>query len=333
MLKYTLKLYGKLPLRLRVAFRKLWIACGLTKAIIKSQIALTYRCNARCNKCSISLYKKEQLELSTEEAKLIIDQLCEIGTAQLGFFGGEPLLRKDIFELVSYASGKGVKTEIFTNGYLLSKSTVHKLKEAGLGRAEISIDSSKAKLHDKLRQLPGCFANAVKGIKYCVEEGIPVIINTVATKENLHNGDVEEIIRLGKALGARRVKIIPPTMIGCWVNGRRKLLEDCDYERILCLTESDKFVVSEIRKVKGRIHRSCLCRMHSRVYISPYGDVQPCWAVPVSFGNVRENSLGDIVKSMKKNLKVSRYDCVSNDDEFRKVYFDKPRAELPIRSF
>jgi len=337
--KYLDKLYHNMvrliPPRFRPLLRNLLVTCKIKPSLISALIALTYHCNGICHKCSISKYRKNGKELDTEEVKSLIDQLYSIKTGKIGFFGGESLLRKDIYELIAYATKKGIKTEVFTNGYLLSQSVVKKLKGAGLSNISISLDSSDAKVHDKLRKLPNCFKRAIKGIEYCIRNGISIEIITVATKENSRNGDLERIISLGKRLKVNNIQLLPPTMIGRWFNAKKELLEPQDYDKIISLKKSS-LVVSEVETTKKSVHRYCLSKMRALIYISPYGDVQPCWSVPVSFGNVREKPLKDIFKLIKTyKFNTHSYDCLANDPEFRAEYLKriKPGTSLPIKMY
>lgn len=316
-----------LPVRIRRLVRNMLAVCRIRPVFHTVQIALTYCCNADCYKCSIARYKRNEKELSTDEVKSLIDQLYKIRIDNLGFFGGEPLLRKDVFELIAYASGKGIKTSINTNGYLLSKKTVKRLKDAGLSSVYISLDSSDETIHDNLHKLSGCFKKAIGGVRYCVSNDIITTINTVATRENVRKGILDKIVFLGKKLNVAKVNIISPVMIGGWLDAKKEMLEASDYEKIIPLTKLG-MVDSEIKKHFGRLCMNCMCRTGTKLYISCYGDVQPCWAVPISFGNTREKPLKDIVRLMKERTSLfssSKYssDCIVNDMAFRTRYLKK----------
>ena len=108
-----------------------------------AEIAVTSRCQLKCRHCSQGDFRKEENldEFSTEKIKNLIDQLLKLGCFRVGFFGGEPLLRKDLFKLIKYATDKGMATRVTTNGLLLSEKNVLKLKKAGLSMLNVSIDS------------------------------------------------------------------------------------------------------------------------------------------------------------------------------------------------
>lgn len=336
-LRYLYKVFNSTPLPFQLFFKNLLIKCRIRPYLAIAFIAPTYNCNGGCHKCSISRYRKNEKEMGTEEIKILIDQLSNIRTESIFFFGGEPLLRKDIYELIDYSTKKGIKTEVFTNGYLLSKNVVKKLKNAGLSKIQISIDSPYTKEHDKLRGLPGCFKRATNGIKYCVNNDIPVTINTVAMKKNLHNGEIEKIILLGKDLKAARVQIIAPTMSGHWLNAKKELLEPQDYNKINQLKRSN-FIYTEVEEAKKGAHnkRHCLSKLLKLIYISPYGEVQPCWSAPISFGNIRKKPLKDILSLIRRhNFNTNSHDCLANDPGFRAQYLKRIKSgtRLPIKIY
>lgn len=88
----------------------------------------TNKCNLKCKHCYQNAGAEREEELSTQEAKVLIDQITEAGFKMMIFSGGEALMRSDIFELVSYASGKGLRPVFGTNGTLLDVETVKKIK-------------------------------------------------------------------------------------------------------------------------------------------------------------------------------------------------------------
>lgn len=333
------RLYRDLPVPLMGPAIKIQVLLGIKKPIRLARVffALTYRCNAGCPMCSIANYKSRKNELGTGEVKSVIDQLRRISVDEIRFFGGEPLLRKDLVELVRYTATKGIKPTVFTNGYLLSEKKVKELKDAGIWQVWVGIDSPCCNDHNTSRKLPGCFENAVRGIKHCVKSGIKVTIVTVATKSALKNGDVETIIHLGKELKASKVHISTPSMIGGWMHAKGKMLDSADYKKIAHLTR-DGFADSEVKELCGNMYRQCLVKAKVRMYISCYGDVQPCWALPLSFGNVRETPLAEILGRMHRWMSRQKFsaelpDCLVNDEQLRQNYMRNANSntQLPIR--
>ena len=163
----------------------------------------TYTCNLRCKHCYEDAGKRRP-ELSTEETKQVLDilsKLAGVGIPALSFSGGEPLFRKDFFEVAAYAKKKIPYVSIATNGTLITKDVAKQLKSIDIDYVEISLDGASPKVHDWFRGIPGAFERTMQGIKNCVEEGIDTCIATVIHKENL--AEVEKIVNLADELGVR----------------------------------------------------------------------------------------------------------------------------------
>src|SRR5271157_182196 len=163
----------------------------------------THACNLMCKHCYQDAQKKLPDELSTEEAKRMIDQLASAGVIVLAFSGGEPLMRKDFFEIAEYADGKGLYLSLATNGTLITGEIAKKLKESGIEYVEISLDGKDASTHDGFRGVQGMFERSVEGIKSCVAQGLYTCIATTPTKQNIR--DIPRIYELACELKAARL--------------------------------------------------------------------------------------------------------------------------------
>ena len=100
----------------------------------------TYKCNLNCKHCYLEAGNISKMELSTEEAMKVVDQIADFGVTSLAFSGGEPLMRKDFFEVARHAVDAGLYVSVATNGTLLNEETVRKLKEIGVHYVEVSLD-------------------------------------------------------------------------------------------------------------------------------------------------------------------------------------------------
>ena len=162
----------------------------------------THKCNFSCKHCYSNSGAVNEEELTTEQAMAVVDQLADAGVTALAFSGGEPLTRKDFFEVARHAADRGLYVSVATNGTLLTKENVQKLKQAKVNYVDISIDGASAKTHDEFRGVPGAFDKAVAGLKNCVEADLCVCIATTATKNNFE--EMPAIIDLAEEVGAER---------------------------------------------------------------------------------------------------------------------------------
>ena len=145
---------------------------------------MTQRCNLKCVHCYAQAVDPEGTdEISTEQGKAIIDDLAAFGAPVMLFSGGEPLVRKDLVELARYATSKGMRAVISTNGTLISREKAKELKEVGLSYVGISLDGGE-EIHDKFRGVPGAYKKALEGVRNCQEEGLKVGLRFTINKRN-----------------------------------------------------------------------------------------------------------------------------------------------------
>ena len=128
---------------------------------------MTRRCNLKCVHCYAQAVDPDgQDEISTEQGKAIIDDLAAYGAPVMLFSGGEPLVRRDLPELASHATQKGMRAVISTNVTLIDRDMAKRLREVGLSYVGISLDGGE-EIHDKFRGVPGSYRRALEGLEYC----------------------------------------------------------------------------------------------------------------------------------------------------------------------
>jgi radical SAM protein with 4Fe4S-binding SPASM domain len=289
----------------------------------------THKCNLSCKHCYSNSGAASDQELTTKEALAVVDQLVDSGVTALAFSGGEPLTRKDFFEVARYAADRGLYISVATNGTLLTKENVQKLKQAKINYVEISIDGATAQTHDTFRGVPGAFEKAIQGIKTCVEANLCACIATTATKNNIQ--EMPQILDLAENLGVARF-----TYFNFVPTGRGKTL----YEQDLAPEEREKLMLLLLNKMAkhykvtilttapqlARVALQCqgigkdvtmsMAHMQTvkvskkavpladfiggcgagRLYcsLSPQGDVHPCVFLPINVGNLKTQNFKDI---------------------------------------
>ena len=151
----------------------------------------TQACDLACVHCRASAEaRRHPLELSTEEAKGLIDQVASIEVPVFVLTGGDPLKRPDIFDLVEYASGHGVRTSMTTSATpLLTRDSIADIKSRGLARMALSLDGSMPVIHDAFRGVAGSYDRTLAAIRWAREEGLPIQINTTISRRNLRDFD------------------------------------------------------------------------------------------------------------------------------------------------
>ena len=144
-------------------------------------------CNLKCVHCyNDSGSRKASDELSTEEARIVLDDLAGFGVPSVLFSGGEPMMRPDIFELIEYAAANGLRTVISTNGTLITREIAQKIKQNKVSYVGISLDGI-GKINDQFRGVTGAFDRAVAGIRNCQDAGVRIGLRLTLTKRNVRD--------------------------------------------------------------------------------------------------------------------------------------------------
>jgi radical SAM protein with 4Fe4S-binding SPASM domain len=156
----------------------------LISAPLRMDLALTFRCQNKCVHCYTG-GSHETTELSTQEWKTIITKLGEIGVFIVTFTGGEPTLREDLPDLLRFAQENGIVTGLITNGRRLAcQDYVQRLEGAGLDFVQVTLESHRATVHDRIVGVKGSWAETVGGIKNALATEIYVTTNTTLNKQN-----------------------------------------------------------------------------------------------------------------------------------------------------
>jgi putative heme d1 biosynthesis radical SAM protein NirJ2 len=266
----------------------------------------TKACNLKCRHCYRDAGKKEGDELSLEEAKSLLEEIELAGFKIVVLSGGEPLLREDIFEIISYGKKLGLRIVLGTNGTLITREVAKKLKEAGLARVGVSLDSRNPAVHDAFRGVEGSFRKVLEGIDALGEVGLEFQVHTTVAKYNYK--EIESLIDFVINLGAKAYhvfflvpagrgrevtqNIISPEEYYALISKILDRQKDLDLElKPVC---APQFIPIALRKgLNLRFKRGCLAAL-SYCCILPNGDVHPCPYLPLKLGNVRETSFSTI---------------------------------------
>ena len=148
---------------------------------------ITRDCNLKCVHCyNDSGAGKTCDELSTSQAKVVLNDFVRFNVPSVLFSGGEPLMRPDLFELLEYAGRKGLRTVISTNGTLITDDVAWKIKQSGVSYVGISLDGM-GQVNDRFRGVPGAFDRAVQGIRNCQDAGLRTGLRLTLTRRNVQD--------------------------------------------------------------------------------------------------------------------------------------------------
>ncbi len=292
---------------------------------------LTRRCNLECAHCYMSAFAGADArgELTSDECRRVIDEIAQVNpNVFLILTGGEPLLRRDIFDIAAYAADKRFTVVLGTNGVLLREREARRMRATGVLGASISLDSTDRRRHDLFRHLPGAWDGAIRATRVMQDEGLDFSLHMSVTDWNLE--EVPAMIDLARELGAKVLNFFFLVR-----TGRGENLTDItpeQYERILtylakvqgvgngppggfedpwstpvgragdllirakCAPHWRRIIYQldpSSRLLQNYAHGSCpagkyYCR------ITPEADVTPCPYMPVSAGNLRRASFADL---------------------------------------
>ena len=288
---------------------------------------LTYRCNLACEHCYLDAGPKPEVgtenfadrsELNTEECFKVIEQIAAFAPECLTILtGGEPLLRRDILDIVRRAADRELWVVVGTNGVRITENVARHLADAGARGLSLSLDALDPDRHDHFRRVRGAWQNTVDGAQILNRTGLSFIVQTTAGSHNLQELDaIADFAYERLAAKVWNLYFLVPT-------GRGQFVSD------MAASQYDEVLASLYRiqrKYAGRMLVNAKCAPHYiktvlekddadariRIYsggaggcpagthymgIRPNGDVTPCPYLPVFAGNLRGSSLADLWNS------------------------------------
>jgi len=280
---------------------------------------ITRNCNLSCVHCRASATNgPHDGELDTNDAFRLLDEIAELGQPIVILTGGEPMMRKDLFEIASYGTQKGLKMVMSPNGTLITPETAQKMKTTGIHRISVSIDGPNKESHDQFRGVPGAFEGALKGISYVKTAGIEFQINTTITQTNL--AQIPQIQKMAEDIGAvaHHIFLLVPTGRGKYIQNSEITAKEYEETLNWFYAQKDKTMLQ--LKVTCAPHYYRILRQRAKedqkkvdfdtygldavtrgclggsgfCFISHRGQVQPCGFLNTNCGNITQASFVDI---------------------------------------
>jgi heme b synthase len=292
-------------------FEPKWIAWEITR-----------RCNLKCVHCrsSSEMVVAQHPDFPTEEAYRIIDDIVSYASPVVVLSGGEPLLRKDVFDIAKYGTDKGLRMCLATNGMLVTEEICENITSSKIRMVSLSLDGSSAEVHDDFRSQKGAFDGVINAAKLFKKHGIEFLINSSFTKRN--QKEIPKIYKLAKELGATAWYMFMIVPTGRGEDIMNELISKEDYEELLkwhyemeknekdllvrptCAPHYYRIVLQKQKEEGEKTERRTLkfstggskgCLAGQLIcLIDVDGNVLPCSYFPKSAGNIREKSFKDI---------------------------------------
>jgi MoaA/NifB/PqqE/SkfB family radical SAM enzyme len=282
-------------------------------------IAVMRACPNDCIHCSAPSRQGEILESGV--VKGAITQALDMGSYLITFDGGEPMMRKDLPDLVSSVDERAIATS-FTSGYHLTAERAKQLKQAGLYAVRISIDSPFEKEHDRVRGRSGAYGDALDGVKNALEAGLLVDLFMVTSPHNIDH--LEDAFSLATDLGVHELSLYEIVAVGRWASHEDEVLTNDDVLRLERFHKEKNRApgprVSALPYLLGPEMFGCFAGRRW-IHVDGAGEALPCAYMPLSFGNIKEKSLKEIWKEMTRyQWFQGRCSCQMRDHEFREAH-------------
>ncbi|MCM8814049.1 MAG: radical SAM protein [Candidatus Omnitrophica bacterium] len=282
---------------------------GLVRATLLRQpalrgveLAVTYRCQARCAKCSAVSFERPGVpEMSLPQIRDAVRQIVSTGAVLIDITGGEPLLRADIVDIARIVGRMPVIGSLASNALLLNNSLAQDLRGAGISVMQFGISSPDAEEHDREIGRPGSFQKLLAAIELAKSRGIEVLLNAVITREVLHSVRMRQLADLAIQFRCF-LSLVLPAPVGRWRNAPVTLTSD-DYA-ILRRWLRYPFITMDTESC----YRGGCPAGSEKIYISAYGDVYPCPFIQHRVGNIFETGLREL---WNKTAAASYARCVN----------------------
>jgi MoaA/NifB/PqqE/SkfB family radical SAM enzyme len=335
--KYHFATYNLTPFRAPLFIthmtKRLLSAAGLKKGFRIIDLALSYACNLKCRHCSARiLEQKNKTPLTLDEYVQVVKQAKQLDVLSWNVTGGEPLLVPWLDELISILEPRLHYISIQTNGMVLTPERAQRLRHLGVNCITMSLDSLDPIEHNEFRGASSAYQNVLAAIKNAQQAGLKVLIGGVVTHHNLRTDKLRRLIETVNRLGAIFL-LIPAVPCGKWQGEEEMLLRDDDRGYLNRLVSEYPMTATDHHV--GRNAIGCPAGTEL-LYITPYGDVTPCPFIHVSFGNVRESPLPEIVKRMHQVPYFNQYQniCIAAEDrKLHREVFSKlaaAKSALPV---
>ncbi len=268
-----------------------------------AQIGITNACPQHCEYC----YNRNRQGQVMDKHTILktARELKEMGVVWLGLTGGEPLLNKDIVEIVQSVS-PDCAVKLFTTGCTLTYEKAAQLKQAGLFSVSVSLDHWREKKHDRARGYPGAFQQALKAIEiFQSVGGIQVGISSVLSREMIQDDQVEGFLDFLEGLDVQEAWLseVKPSL-KAFMNDNLIITEENRLKLVKLqdrYNTTGKMTVNYLGHFEGKECFGCNAG-NKMVYVDAFGEVSPCVFTPLSFGNVQTESLPEIFADMKKHF-------------------------------
>ncbi len=290
------------------------------------------RCNFKCQHCFTKSSQGDfgKPALTLEDIKSIADQADELDVFEVDIQGGEPLMNKELFNILKAIDTSRFYTYLTSNGYFMTEEMAKKLAEAGVDRVLLSIDSFTPEEHDEFRGKKGAYERAMKAAEYVKQAGMRAFFSITIGSYNAQSKELEDFTKFAASNNYGLIfNCASPS--GAWKGKYDMMMSEDDTKKVEELRSINSEIIRDLWNILDSAELIAGCPAINFFYINPYGDVLPCVFMHTSMGNIKEKPLKDILLHGFEFEQINKQSpkCLTGENiDFAKKYLNQDTSVM-----
>lgn len=285
------------------------------------QLTLTNRCQCNCRHCGVSKLRRTiKGELTFDQIELLFQDLRLAGCEVVDLFGGEPTLRRDLFEIIARGKSYEFYVSLETNGYVVDGAFVDRLAAAGLDQIYLSLDDYRAEKHDWVRRKPGAFDRAVRALELGAKRGITMHVSTVPPSRDFFlSGDINRFMQFVLDHGAEKVRLLLPRFVGDSIQEGRGPMCAGDERELFSHVSARYFDYIYLHTPGTPLADKNICTAKQVFcHVMANGWVAPCPYFPLVFGDATREPIIDVFERIQSHplVRLGGEYCPMRNEEY-----------------
>jgi MoaA/NifB/PqqE/SkfB family radical SAM enzyme len=259
-------------------------------------------------------------ELTLEQIDLLFQDLKLAGCLVVDLFGGEPTLRRDLFEIIERGKSYGFIMSLETNGYVIDRAYMERLTAAGLDQIYLSLDDYRAEIHDRIRRKKGSFARAVHALEIGAKAGIIMHVSTVPqTRESFIHGDFNRFVQFVLDHGAEKIRLLLPRFAGDSIREDSGPMCAGEERELFSYVSREYYNYVYVHTPGTPLGEKNICTAKQIFcHVMSNGWVAPCPYFPLVFGDATRESIVEIFERIQSHplVRLGGEYCPMRNEEY-----------------
>lgn len=306
------------------------------------QLTLTNKCQCNCEHCGVANLREAITgELTGDQVDSLFQDFKLSGCRVVDLFGGEPTLRRDLFDIIARGKSYGFILSLETNGYVVDGAYLERLKAAGLDQIYLSLDDYRAEYHDKRRRRSGSFDRAVRALELGAKTGIIMHVSIVPqTREFFTNGDMNRFMQFVLERGAKQVRLLLPRFVGHSIREEGGPVAAGEETDLFSHVSPRYHNYIYVHTPGTPLNERNLCTAKQVFcHVMSNGWVAPCPYFPLVFGDATREPIVDIFERIQSHplVRLGGDYCPMRNEEYinthiRKLGIDRPFFPITVEN-